>query len=308
MNINSSCYVDVFKRENSSIYEYHPPCPYKSLNVTLKSSKKPDSPTFIQTILSSIDNRQPCIIAEIFENNQSSYFIDGKKIFIKQSADLDYYNRKIFKNNWRQIKFYSFNFLGKYFEEMNDYLKIQAAFTLQNDIQIARIRLYTEQSIGNDKESDEKRIGALLETTKLLNNVGTLNQTLKGYTYLKIDNNYLHYLLPFIKPMGFIQPTDKIGAHISIISTNESEKKSAGWIVKEQLTFTIKDFKIISDVCRKGVKRMAVLTVESAEFGNVRKSVGIYDDDDKPRHYHITIGIEPEPALPKAIDPPIANP
>ncbi len=114
-----------------------------------------------------------------------------------------------------------------------------------------------------------------------------------NYTYLKVDEGFIYSLLPFIEKEGFLPPHG-IGAHISIISNKDAETYKITKLAESKISFTIKDFKILSDFYKPGTLRLAILEVESPEFKTVRKSAGIVDADTEIREYHITIGREPD--------------
>ena len=120
---------------------------------------------------------------------------------------------------------------------------------------------------------------------------GVLIQKSDGFVYLKVDDQYIHALLPLLnlQSQGFKEPpyfrkNDSPGAHISVFYSDEIEHP-----LKEKgrfFPFELKNIVIVSP--RRGIQ-YAVLQVESPALEQLRKKYG------KPsklhgHEFHITLG------------------
>lgn len=135
----------------------------------------------------------------------------------------------------------------------------------------------------------------LINAAHTLNQEGTLALTDEKYTYLDIEDNYIHQLFPLLKDScPEIEKPDYfginlIGAHISVIYPEEGIlvnkddlEKNHSFKIKNALTTVL------------GLKRYYVLTVESPTLIELRKKYGLPDQlrfKDFLVDLHITIAV-----------------
>lgn len=122
-----------------------------------------------------------------------------------------------------------------------------------------------------------------------LTQVGRLEQAKDGYVYLKVDNDYVNKLFPFLKGEGFHKPAvfyrqPSIGAHISVFY--EYEARDIGEIQElgQKFSFKIKHI----DRVRTRRNEYVVLQVHSPELEKLRESYGLAPHLNH-HQFHITI-------------------
>ncbi len=116
-----------------------------------------------------------------------------------------------------------------------------------------------------------------------------------GFVYLKIDDKYVHTLLPFIKKENFQSPpyfsgTDRVGAHITIIYPYEMAQYGITSIEEAGVKayFRVIDCKIVSPPSWQEDERAYLVGVESSLLDSLRKKYGL---PNKKYDFHITIGV-----------------
>lgn len=137
----------------------------------------------------------------------------------------------------------------------------------------------------------------LVETAQTLSPIGLLATSATHWTYLNIDDAYIHQLHPLLEtcPEKIDKPEyfgeDLAGAHITVIYPEEQK-----FVANEDLgiihQFTVKDA-FYADL---DLKRYYVLTVESPSLIALRNKYGLGEllsFKDYPVHLHITIGTAP---------------
>lgn len=131
---------------------------------------------------------------------------------------------------------------------------------------------------------------AILEAAQKLPQSGILKKNWDGYIYLKVDDNYIHHLLPFIREDGYHKPSSlqrpsRIGAHISVFYKDEAAARKPITEVGQSYSFHIKNFTRVST----NNKDYAIIEVESPELEQLREKYGL-----SPKlfnhEFHITIG------------------
>ncbi len=140
--------------------------------------------------------------------------------------------------------------------------------------------------------TNNKRI--IIEAKKIPNH-GVVSQSDNGYLYLKIHDDYIYNLFPLLSPYEARMPNyflnkENIGAHISIIYSDEHKKFDYTNIIGTTI-----DFNIVSACKAKfNSKVFFVLTVISMGLKNLRLQYGL---SKKPVYhgvkvnFHITIGM-----------------
>lgn len=122
---------------------------------------------------------------------------------------------------------------------------------------------------------------------------GTLGEAENGFVYLHIDDAFIHDLIKFIEPDGFIEPPyfgkpGLIGAHISVFYADEPR---TGLIeeIGQTFSFSPAQCKIIQPPNWPEVEGVYIIEVDSPELDAIRQKYGL-----GPRElgFHITIGIK----------------
>ncbi len=134
---------------------------------------------------------------------------------------------------------------------------------------------------------------------------GTLEQNEEGFVYLKVDDDYINKLLPFIEEQGFVTPPyfgspELCGAHITVISVKENEAFKVGRLRESELGrtiyFRIKECQIVNPPNWEGVDEVYLITLEAPMLFKIRQR---YLPPRPKFPYHITIGIKRTPVAPE---------
>lgn len=128
---------------------------------------------------------------------------------------------------------------------------------------------------------------------------GILRRDERGLIYVKIDNNYIHKLIEFIKGEGFEVPPyfgeGLHGAHITVISPEEviyyalSEITECGHVMR----FQPKSCKIVHPPTWPSGEKAFLITIEAPDLEKLREK---YRLPKNKYDFHITIGIKGDPA------------
>lgn len=133
----------------------------------------------------------------------------------------------------------------------------------------------------------------LLDITQNITTEGKLVTTPDNFTYLDIDDAYIHQLFPLIKNNNIRKPDyfreNSIGAHISVIYPEENKS-----IPKSYLNHTY-DFivKYVAKV-KLNEKEYYVLLIESSTLLSIRSNLALPDQLSLRGYsidFHITIGV-----------------
>lgn len=128
---------------------------------------------------------------------------------------------------------------------------------------------------------------------------GILRRDPQGLVYVKIDNNYIHKLIEFIKGEGFKVPPyfgeGLHGAHITVVSPEETIYHAIGEISEcgQVVRFQPKNCMIVHPPTWKAGEKAFLITVDSPEMDKLREK---YRLPKNTYDFHITIGI-------KAVEP-----
>ena len=123
---------------------------------------------------------------------------------------------------------------------------------------------------------------------------GTLKSN-KGYIYLSVDNRIITPFLNMIDSDAVISPkevTEKekdVGAHISVIKKNETNKEITE--LGQEFSFTVTGLQSVKPDGWEEVRKVYFLTVDSPELEDLRTK---YDLPKKVEghDFHITVGVE----------------
>lgn len=123
---------------------------------------------------------------------------------------------------------------------------------------------------------------------------GTLGQCDNGFVYLDIDDAFVHDLIRYIEPDGFIEPpyfdkTGLVGAHISVFYADEAVPQTIEEL-GQTFTFTPTGVRIVQPPDWSAIEDVYIIEVDSPELDAVRAKYGL-----GPREFsfHITIGVKP---------------
>lgn len=124
-----------------------------------------------------------------------------------------------------------------------------------------------------------------------LETCGTLEQTEKGFVYVKVSDEFIYSLQEMIIPEGFSPPPyfgeKLVGAHITVIKADEALTDKIEEL-GEKIFFEVIECQIVYPHHFDGVDAAYILTIESPELDAIREKYGLR----KPIYpFHITIGI-----------------
>lgn len=139
----------------------------------------------------------------------------------------------------------------------------------------------------------------LLEKAKTLDPSGILMRIDPNYTYLKIDDAWIHELFPCLMETSTIKPkyfdNPKLGAHISVIYPEEKT------ILDKEALLIKHPFQII-DLAKAFLasKEYIIIKIDSSSLRTLRKKHGLNDKHLLFKGYyvpfHITIAIKKDTA------------
>ncbi|MGE0198225.1 MAG: hypothetical protein AB7N99_04995 [Simkaniaceae bacterium] len=121
---------------------------------------------------------------------------------------------------------------------------------------------------------------------------GTLDQEENGFVYVKVSDDYLYALHPFIQNEGYSLPpyfgNNLVGAHITVIKAGELSK-----IIIEEIGSTIPfeviDCEVVHPPHWNAFEKVYILRVDCSLLDAIRKKYGL---PPPPFPYHITIGVK----------------
>ncbi|MBX7066223.1 MAG: hypothetical protein K1X28_03225 [Parachlamydiales bacterium] len=123
---------------------------------------------------------------------------------------------------------------------------------------------------------------------------GTLGQCEDGFVYLDLDDAFVHDLVKYIEPDGFVEPpyfdkTGLIGAHISVFYAKEAPQ---GLIEElgQTYSFTPTHCMAVQPLHWDGIEEVYIIEVESPELDALRAKYGLQPWE---FGFHITIGVKP---------------
>lgn len=126
---------------------------------------------------------------------------------------------------------------------------------------------------------------------KRLAHYGVLQKKETGFTYLKVDDAYIHTLYEFLEEEGFEKPpyfrrADAPGAHISVLYEKEGESLRGVPRIGEVFSFTIKQLTKI----RTRDKEYIILQVHAPELEKYRVSLG-FTPRLQNHDFHISLAV-----------------
>lgn len=144
--------------------------------------------------------------------------------------------------------------------------------------------------------------GQSSHTGRLLNYImtclpkyGILRRDERGLIYVKIDNNYIHKLIDFIKDEGFEVPPyfgeGLHGAHITVISPEEVIYYALGEVAEcgQVIRFQPKSCRVVHPPTWASGEKAFLITVEAPELEKLREK---YQLPKNKYDFHITVGIK----------------
>lgn len=130
---------------------------------------------------------------------------------------------------------------------------------------------------------------------------GTLKKTKDNFIYLDVSNNIINGLFSNIdeenikKPPYNIKSFNNVGAHISVISSDEYKDNNIEDIkeIGQEFNFRFKDIKATNPDGWDEVKEVYFMEVKSKELENLRQKYKLSKLLEK-HQFHITIAIKKE--------------
>jgi hypothetical protein len=137
---------------------------------------------------------------------------------------------------------------------------------------------------------------AQLKDVKL---TGILKKTKDNFVYLDIPNDVINGLFLLLdyddaeKPPYNLKSFNNVGAHISIIGTDEYKENNLEEVeeIGQEFNFTFKDIKSANPHGWDEMKKVYFIRVESPELEELRSKYGLSKKVDG-HEFHITIGVE----------------
>jgi hypothetical protein len=121
-----------------------------------------------------------------------------------------------------------------------------------------------------------------------------------GFTYVDLDDEYIHKLVTFIRDDGFEEPPyfgrpDLIGAHITVVYPEEVIQYGIGSIEEcgTTIEFTLKGCEIVVPPKWKTVSEVYFVAVDAPALDEIRRKYGL---SKRAYDFHITIGVMPKDA------------
>lgn len=113
-----------------------------------------------------------------------------------------------------------------------------------------------------------------------------------GFVYVKLDDSFIHKLIPFIQDEGFEEPPyfgdpALVGAHITVIYPSElnQEVEECG----EEITFVPRECQVVRPLRWEGINEVYILVVDAPELDKIRKKYGL---EKQTYDFHVTIGVK----------------
>ena len=122
---------------------------------------------------------------------------------------------------------------------------------------------------------------------------GELKKTDDGFVYLKVPDDIIHGFFPLIDDDGISEPPyfnkkyDKVGAHISVMHSDELDGQEIKEIGKE-FNFELMDFKRTNPKGWDEMSQVYFINVSSPELEELREKYGL-SKKHKGQQFHITI-------------------
>lgn len=147
--------------------------------------------------------------------------------------------------------------------------------------------LYAKVAADNATQINNPRL--ILHAEKMLPHYGTLQKKGNGFTYVKVDDAYIHSLFEMIGEDGWVKPayfrrSDAPGAHISVLYEKEGESLNPIPEIGARFHFEIKE--LVKVRARKN--ELIILRVVSPELEEYRKKLG-FSPKLQNHEFHITI-------------------
>lgn len=145
--------------------------------------------------------------------------------------------------------------------------------------------------------TSKKRLSEnILAKLYVLPTTGVLQSNHK-FVYVKIHDMFADAMLPLMKSMGFertpFYSESSVGTHITVISAQEmANAKTIRLGGMRAIQFKLKQFTIVEPKSWEGIKRAAVIEIESADIEAFRKEKGLPPKMTSGHEFHFTLGVE----------------
>lgn len=143
-------------------------------------------------------------------------------------------------------------------------------------------------------DSDLLKIGGRLKTVPLY---GKLKQANDGYVYVDVSNNFINGIFPLIrdpdaeKPPYFEAKYQKVGAHISVIKSEEAEMLEDIEEIGEEFAFKLGPLKSTEPEGWDDMDRVWFIQLEAPELEQLRKKYGL-SKKLNGHEFHITVAVK----------------
>ena len=133
----------------------------------------------------------------------------------------------------------------------------------------------------------------LQEVKQNLPLTGILKQESNGFTYIDLDDRYIHQLIQNLPIEGFVEPPyfgeGLIGAHITLVMPDEWAEIPQIEECDQPFSFVLKECEIVHPLNWAEISEVFLITLDAPELTALREKYGL-----KPRDFdfHITIGVK----------------
>jgi hypothetical protein len=130
-----------------------------------------------------------------------------------------------------------------------------------------------------------------------LTTTGVLKQESNGFVYLKIEDAFIHNLVPYIAKQGFESPPyfgpGMIGAHITVINAEEFQSHGLTHIeeCEQAFDFVPLSCQVVYPPHWPGVEAAYIVVIDAPSINQLRQKYGLTPTQFQP---HITLGIKPK--------------
>ncbi|WP_420422035.1 hypothetical protein [Simkania sp.] len=119
---------------------------------------------------------------------------------------------------------------------------------------------------------------------------GTLKQESDGFTYVDLDDRYIHELIQHLPREGFSEPPyfgpGLIGAHITVIMPEEWTSIQKVEECGTKVSFSLKECEIVHPE-REDISEVFLITIQAPALGALRAKYGF---SPPAFDFHITLG------------------
>jgi|3_EtaG_2_1085321.scaffolds.fasta_scaffold60318_2 hypothetical protein len=123
---------------------------------------------------------------------------------------------------------------------------------------------------------------------------GKLKQANDGYVYLDVSNNFINGIFPLIRDEGIEKPPyfqgkyQRIGAHVSVVSSEEADMFEDIEEIGEEFSFKLGSLKSVEPERWPDMDRVWFVQIESSELKQLRRKYGL-PQKLNGHEFHITV-------------------